>query len=119
MFKKYIDYLDNDELKKFLELLDSYTSKDEERNVIKRQLINLSIEELSKIFESAKNNPELQIEIWRVLPSELVKNPENSKVFEAILENKFGEYIQEIDKKELVKLLNSSREISRSTGWKW
>lgn len=118
MFEKYIDVLDDDKqkLKSFLELLDSYLKTHGENESIKNQLINLSTEELSNIFKIAKINPKLQIDIWRVLPSEIVDNPENSKIFEAVLDNKFGEYLQEIDKNALVKVLNGSRERNRSNG---
>ena len=121
MFEKYIKYIDvsdNDKqrLKSFFELLDSYLETQGENNSIKSQLINLNTEELSYIFKIAKINPKLQIDIWRVLPSEIVDNPENSKIFEAVLDNKFGEYLQEIDKNSLVKVLNGSRERNRGNG---
>lgn len=118
MFERYIDNSDKNKqkLNSFLELLDGYIKTDEENNSIKKQLISLSSQEISHIFELAKDNPELQIEIWRVLPDEIVDNPENYQLFEAVLDNKFGEYLQKIDKKELVKLLNSSRTESRSNG---
>lgn len=118
MFERYIDNSDKNKqkLNSFLELLDSYLKTDEENSSLQKQLINISTQELSHIFELAKNNPELQIEIWRVLPDEIVDNPENSPIFEAVLDNKFGEYLQKIDKKELVKLLNSSRREFRSNG---
>ena len=121
LFEKYTDYIDilddhKQELKSFLELLDSYLIKRGENDLPEKQLINLSTEELRHIFKIAKINPKLQIDIWSVLPRELVDNPENSKIFESVLDNKFGAYLQEIDKKALVKVLNGSRERNRSDG---
>lgn len=118
MFEKYIRYIEysdivddnKQKLKSFLELLDSYLIQREENDFPEKQLINLSTEELKHIFEIARINPELQIEIWRWLPSEIVDNPENSSIFETVLDNKFGEYLQGIDRKTLVKTLNRSRE---------
>ena len=117
MFIEYyndIDYFkaSNEEKKKlkdFLELLDKYKYE-------KDKLGDFTHEELSHIFEIAKSNPRLQIEIWRNLPNDVVNNAENLEIFEDVLENKFGEYMHRIDKKTLVKLLNSSRQLTRTNG---
>lgn len=98
---------DKKTLKNFLERLEKQAQ---------HQLIGLTYKELSSIFEIAKFNPSLQIEIWRMLPEEVVNNVENLRIFESVLENKFGEYIHEIDKKSLVELLNRSRFRTRSNG---
>ena len=95
-------------LKNFLELLDKYKYEPD-------KLTGVTHEKLSHVFEIAKFNSKLQIEIWQSLPKSVVKNPENLEIFEYVLENKFGEYIKGIDKKELVKLLNNS-ETYRSNG---
>ena len=125
MFEKYIyeiarsDIIDEDkhQLNSFFKLVDDYLRKHGENDSLeKQQLINLNIEELKHIFEIVRINPELQIEIWCSLPSEIVDNPENSSIFESVLDNKFGEYLQGIDKKALVKVLNGSRGISRRNG---
>lgn len=89
-------------LKKFLEFVNENKYKLE-------RLKGITHDELCSVFEIAKFNPKLQIEIWKILPDEVVNNPENLEIFEAVLQNKFGEYIQGIDKRELVELLNSSR----------
>lgn len=117
MFKEYyseIDHFnfpngDKEKLKNSLELLDKYKYEQD-------KLVGFTHEELRNIFETAKFNPKLQIEIWCSLPQELVDNSENTEIFGDVLENKFGEYIRGIDKNSLVKLLNSSRYPSRSNG---
>lgn len=119
MFEKYtnhMDILDNgkQKLKSFLELLDNYLIHGEENNSLEKQFINLNSEELSHIFKIAKFNSKLQIDMWRALPNEIVDNPENSKIFESVLDNKFGEYLHGINKEMLVKILNSSRQRTRS-----
>lgn len=114
----FIEYYDNIEyskvsdedkkiLKDFLELIDKYKYEPD-------KLANFTHEELTQIFEIAKINPRLQIEIWRSLPNDVVNNAQNLEIFEGVLENKFGEYIHGIDKKSLVELLNSSRYPTRS-----
>ena len=45
-----------------------------------------------------------------------LKYPENIEIFESVLDNKFGEYINGVDKRALVKILNGSRSPSRSNG---
>lgn len=116
----FIDYYDNIDhsnvsnedkqtLKNFLDLLDNYKYEPD-------KLVGLTHDTLSHIFEIAKVNPRLQIEIWRSLPSNIVNSTENLGIFEDVVENKFGEYIHGIDKKALVELLNSSRGPSRSNG---
>lgn len=107
-----IDYFEvsNEEKKKlkdFLELLNKHEQD---------KLGDFTHEELSHIFEIAKSNPKLQIEIWRSLPNDVVNNDENLDIFEDVLENKFGEYIHGIDKKALVKLLSNSRQPTRTNG---
>ena len=117
MFIKYYDDMEyskvSDEDKKtledFLELLDKYRYEPD-------KLRSFTYEELSHIFEIAKINPRLQIEIWRGLPNDVVNNAQNLEIFEEVLENKFGEYINGIDKKALVELLNSSRHPTRING---
>lgn len=96
-------------LKDFLELLDKYKYEPD-------KLVSFAHEELSHIFEIAKIDPRLQIEIWHTLPNDVVNNAQNLEIFEGVLENKFGEYIHGIDKKSLVELLNSSRYPTRSNG---
>ncbi len=116
MFIEYYDDIEyskvSDEdkkiLKDFLELLDKYKYEPD-------KLVSFTHEELSHIFEIAKVNPRLQIEIWRNLPKDTVNNAENLGIFEDVLENKFGEYIDGIDKRTLVELLNSSRYPTRSS----
>lgn len=117
MFIEYYDDIDHSSasnedkkiLKNFLELLDKYKYE-------RDKLVDVTHEELSHIFEIAKVNPKLQIEIWCRLPNYLANNAENLEIFEDVLENKFGEYIYGIDKKALVELLNSSRYSTRSNG---
>lgn len=117
MFMDYYNDIDhfkvpNEEKKKlkdFLELLNKYKYE-------RDKLGDFTHEELSHIFEIAKSNPKLQIEIWRSLPNDVVNNAENLEIFEDVLENKFGEYIHGIDKKSLVKLLNNSRQPTRTNG---
>lgn len=102
---------------------------DEEKEILKKflafinenkyQLERLKVlthDELCRVFKIAEFNPKLQIEIWRILPYEVVNNPENSEIFEAVLQNKFGEYIKRINKRELVELLNNSRSITYAIG---
>jgi len=118
MFIEYYDNIehsnisneDKNTLKEVLESLDKYRYE-------QNKLVSFTYKELSRIFEIAKFNPRLQIEIWRSLPQELVNNSENLEIFEDVLENKFGEYIQGIDKKALVELLNNSRQPTRSNRW--
>lgn len=115
----YIGYYDIDKfnisneekktLRSLLELLEKHEYKQD-------KLEDFTHEELSNIFKITKCSPELQIEIWGNLPEKLVKDSINLEIFEEILENKFGNYINEIDKKSLVKLLNSSRYPTRSNG---
>lgn len=54
--------------------------------------------------------------MWQMLPADIVNNPENIEIFESVLDNKFGEYINGVDKRALVKILNGSRSPSRSNG---
>lgn len=118
MFIEYYDEIDSSKfstqdkamLKNFLELLDKYRYE-------RDKLVAFTHDELSHIFEFAKINPRLQIEIWRGLPDDVVNNVENLGIFEDVLENKFGEYIKGIDKKALVNLLNTSRYANRSSRW--
>lgn len=112
MFREYytIDTLeisdkDKKKLRNFAELLDKHEED---------KLNEFSMDDLRYLFELSKASPKLQIEMWRTLPEKLANNIENSKIFEDVLENKFGEYIQAIDKRALVQLLNSSRYPSRS-----
>ena len=77
---------------------------------------NYTNEELNHIFQIAKISPRLQIEMWQMLPADIVNNPENIEIFESVLDNKFGEYINGVDKRALVKILNGSRSPSRSNG---
>lgn len=97
---------DKKKLKDFLETLNKEPDK----------FSNYTNEELKHIFQVAKIIPKLQIEIWQMLPNNIVNNPENIEIFEDVLDNKFGEYLNGIDKKALVKVLNDSRSISRSNG---
>ena len=76
-------------LKDFLELLDKYKYEP-------NKLRNFTYEELSRIFEITKINPRLQIEIWRSLPNDVVNDARNLEIFEGVLANKFGEYINGI-----------------------
>ena len=115
MFVEYLESmkLSGDEqkyLKDFLELLDLYLVKHNENDFPKKKLSIISKEELSYIFEIIKINPRLQIDIWNVLPDEIVNNPRNFSVFESVLDNKFGDYLQGINKELLIRLLNNSRE---------
>lgn len=87
-------------LKDFLQLLDD--------NEIDK-IVKYTSAELNDIFEIAKYAPDLQINIWKELPQELVEKNENISIFESVLDNKFGEYINGVDKTSLVKILNSSR----------
>ena len=93
---------DKQELRNFLELLDNDKNESD-------KLINFNHDKLKNIFEIAKFDSRLQIEIWEALSDDVVDNPKNLEIFEDVLENKFGEYIDGIDKKTLVGLLNSSR----------
>lgn len=109
-YKSDINYLnisneDKKKLKDFLVLLNENEHD---------KLVCFTHEELRNIFKIVKSDPKLQIKIWRNLPQELVYDSENIEIFEDVLENKFGEYIHGIDKKALVKLLNSSRSPIRS-----
>lgn len=108
MFKAYMRN-SNEELRSFLELLQNYLYSEDSEN-IEKQLINLSNAELTHLFDIAKNNFNLQIDIWKILPKEIVEDPENSNVFENVLDNNFGEYLRGIDKGALVNLLNGSRQ---------
>ena len=54
--------------------------------------------------------------MWQMLPADIVNNSENIEIFENVLDNKFGKYINGIDKRALVKILNGSRSPSRSDG---
>jgi len=117
MFIEYYDAIerssvsskDKKTLKDFLELLDKYKFEPD-------KFSDYTNEELNHIFQIAKINPRLQIEIWQRLPADIVNNPENIEIFENVLDNKFGEYIAGIDKRALVKILNGSRGPSRSNG---
>lgn len=110
MFIEYYDDIENSKvpnedkkiLKNFLELLDKYKYEQD-------KLVGFTNKELSHIFEIAKFNPLLQIEIWKSLPNDIVNNTANLEIFADVLKNKFGEYINGIDKKALVKMLNNSR----------
>lgn len=77
------------------------------------KLLNLTNEELNRVFQIAKINSKLQIEMWQMLPDEIVNDFENTKIFENVLDNRFGEYINGIDKSALLRVLNSSRLPSR------
>lgn len=115
MFIEYYDDIEGSNedkkiLKDFIELLNKYRYEPD-------KLKDFTYEELSHIFEITKSNPRLQVDIWRGLPDDVVNNVENLEVFEDVLENKFGEYINGIDKKALVELLNTSRYGNRSSRW--
>lgn len=115
MFIEYYDAIehsnvsskDKKTLKDFLELLDKYEID---------KFPNYTNEELNHIFQIAKISPRLQIKMWQMLPDDIVDNSENIEIFENVLDNKFGEYINGIDKRALVKILNGSRGLSRSNG---
>lgn len=117
MFIEYYDAIersnvsskDKKRLKDFLETLDKYKYEPD-------TFSNYTNEELKHIFQIAKISPRLQIEMWQMLPNNIVNNSENIEVFEDVLDNKFGEYINGIDKRALVKILNGSRTTSRSNG---
>lgn len=117
MFIEYYDAIersnvsskDKKTLKDFLELLDKYKYEPD-------KFSNYTNEELNHIFQIAKISPRLQIEMWQTLPADIVNNSENIEIFEKVLDNKFGEYINGIDKRVLVKILNGSRSQSRSNG---
>lgn len=119
--KMYIGYynidkfnISNEEkktLENFIELIEEYECKPD-------KLKDLTHEELSNIFKITKSSPKLQIEIWSNLHDEIVKDSKNLEIFKEVLENKFGNYINEIDKKALVELLNSSRYRTRIDGRK-
>ena len=81
-----------------------------------KEISNYTNEELNHIFQIAKISPRLQIEMWQTLPDDIVNNSENIEIFEKVLDNKFGEYINGIDKRALVKILNGSRSQTRSNG---
>ena len=106
-YKDFIKSLNNDQerIKSFLKALEQYSKF----NRMSDQLRNLNTEELEQIFKIVKGNPQLQIDIWATLPNEIVENSKNLRIFETVLDNKFGEYLQKINKKELVKILNGSR----------
>ena len=115
MFIEYYDAIERSNisskdkmaLRVFLEKLDKHKYEPD-------TFPNYTNEELRHIFQIAKINSRLQIEIWQMLPNDIVNNPENVEIFEDVLDNKFGEYLNGIDKKALVKVLNGSRSISRS-----
>lgn len=115
MFIEYYDAIersnvsskDKKTLKVFLELLDKYKYEPD-------KFSDYTNEELNYIFQIAKISPRLQIEMWQLLPDNIVNNPANIEIFENVLDNKFGKYINGIDKRALVKILNGSRTISRS-----
>ena len=94
MFIEYYDAIersnvsskDKKTLKDFLELLDKYKYEPD-------KFLNYTNEELNHIFQIAKISPRLQIEMWQMLPTDIVDNPENIEIFENVLDNKFGEYI--------------------------
>lgn len=117
MFIEYYDAIehsnvsskDKKTLRDFLEALDKYKYEPD-------KFPNYTKEELNHIFQIAKVNPRLQIEMWQMLSDDIVNNPENVEIFEDVLDNKFGEYINGIDKRALVKILNGSRSPSRSNG---
>ncbi len=98
-------------LENFIELIEEYECKQD-------KLKDLTHEELSNIFKITKSSPKLQIEIWGNLHDEVVKDSKNLEIFKEVLENKFGNYINGIDKKALVELLNSSRYRTRIDGRK-
>ena len=54
--------------------------------------------------------------MWKMLPDDVVNDSENIEIFEEVLDNRFGEYIKEIDKRALVKILNGSRFDFRNNG---
>jgi len=102
------------ELKELLDRIDELIYG-EQYDQLDTLFINLNLQQLTQIFEWAKIDSKLQIELWQLLPYEKRNNPENSKIFEGILDNKFGDYIKDVNKKELVKLLSSSKS-ERSNG---
>lgn len=91
---------DKKKLKDFLRLIDEHKQD---------ELTNYTQTELNNIFEMAKSDPKLQIEIWLNLPQEFVEKKENINLFERVLDNRFGEYIQGVNKASLVKTLNDAR----------
>jgi hypothetical protein len=117
MFIEYYDAIERSNIsskdkkifKDFLEALDKYKSEPD-------KFLGYTNEELKHIFLIAKNSPSLQIKIWQKLPTDIVNNPGNIEIFENVLDNKFGEYINGIDKRALVKMLNGSRTNSRTNG---
>ena len=92
---------EENKIKEFLETLDRFESDSD-------KFLGYLKENITQF------NPKLQIEIWKFLPEDIVNNPENIEIFENVLDNKFGEYINGIDKKALVSILNASRTISRT-----
>ena len=117
MFIIYYDVIKNSDmtneekkiLNSFLEKCDKYKSKQD-------IFSDYTNEDIIYILKIAKVSPSLQIEIWQILPDDIVNSLGNTELFENILDNKFGEYIKEINKKALVKMLNNSRIESRSNG---
>ena len=100
---------DKKTLTDFLELFDTYKYEPD-------KFPNYTSEELNQIFQIAKFSPSLQIKMWKMLPDDIVNNPENIEIFKNVLDNKFGEYINGIDKGALVRILNTSRSKSRRNG---
>ena len=90
MFIEYYDAIersnvsskDKKTLKDFLELLDKYKYEPD-------KFSNYTNEELNHIFQIAKISPRLQIEMWQILPADIVNNPENIEIFEGEL-NEFN-----------------------------
>ena len=117
MFIEYYDAIERSNvsskdkkiLKDFLELLDKYKYEPD-------KFSNYTNEELNHIFQIAKISPRLQNEMWQTLQDDIVNNSENIKKKKKVLDNKFGEYINGIDKRALVKILNGSRSQTRSNG---
>ena len=96
---------EKEKLEDTVKLLDSYSY-----SYRASKLEDFTYDELRHIFEIAKICPKLQIEMWCKLTSNVADKPENIDILEDILENKFGEYIQGIDKKRLTEVLNGSRQ---------
>lgn len=99
--------IDKKKLRDFIEVLNKHDPD---------KFPNYTKEELKHIFQIAKISSRLQFEIWKMLPDDVVNDSENIEIFEEVLDNRFGEYIKEIDKRALVKILNGSRFDFRNNG---